>query len=98
MSLTDLNIFSINEWRKIQFIGIQNYARIVQDPVFWRALWNTLYFTGVGVPLTIGVSLLAAVALNQNSSGETVLPHRALLAPGHDHRGGRRGLALDVQF
>lgn len=65
MSLTDLNIFSINEWRKIQFIGIENYARIVQDPVFWRALWNTLYFTGVGVPLTIGVSLLAAVALNQ---------------------------------
>lgn len=65
MSLTDLNIFSINAWHRTQFIGIENYAKIIQDPVFWRALWNTLYFAGVGVPLTIAVSLLAAVALNQ---------------------------------
>jgi ABC-type sugar transport system permease subunit/ABC-type glycerol-3-phosphate transport system substrate-binding protein len=67
ISLTDLNIFSINEWTRMQFIGIENYGKIVQDPVFWRALLNTLYFTGVGVPLTVLVSLLAAVALNQRT-------------------------------
>lgn len=67
ISLTDLNIFSINEWTRMQFIGIENYGKIRQDPVFWRALWNTLYFTGVGVPLTVMVSLLAAVALNQRT-------------------------------
>ncbi|HRY30568.1 MAG TPA: extracellular solute-binding protein, partial [Elusimicrobiota bacterium] len=65
MSLTDLNIFSINQWSRIQFVGWQNYLRILQDPLFWKSLWNTLYFAGVGVPLTIAVSLLAAVALNQ---------------------------------
>jgi ABC-type sugar transport system permease subunit len=41
ISLTDLNIFSINEWARMQFIGIENYAKIVKDPIFWRALINT---------------------------------------------------------
>ena len=81
MSLTDIDIFSINKWRDVQFIGVNNYLRIVQDPVFWRSLWNTLYFAGIGVPLTIGVSLLAAVALNQKFVRGKALFRVALFAP-----------------
>lgn len=81
MSLTDLNIFSINRWKDIQFIGLSNYAHIIQDPVFWRSLWNTLYFAGLGVPLTIGVSLLAAVALNQKFVKAKPLFRVSLFAP-----------------
>jgi len=81
MSLTDLNIFSLNQWDKTQFIGIQNYLQILQDSVFWRALWNTLYFAGVGVPLTIAVSLLAAVALNHRVVKCKPLFRMALFAP-----------------
>ena len=33
--------------------GLRNYVRMVQDPVFWKAIWNTLYLTGLGVPLSI---------------------------------------------
>jgi ABC-type sugar transport system permease subunit/ABC-type glycerol-3-phosphate transport system substrate-binding protein len=65
MSLTDLNVFSINQWNRINFVGLENYLKTVQDPLFWKSLWNTLYFAGIGVPLTIAVSLAAAVALNQ---------------------------------
>ncbi len=81
MSLTDINIFSINKWSQVQFIGMANYVRIVQDPVFWRSLWNTLYFAGIGVPLTIGVSLLAAVGLNQKFVQGKPLFRAALFAP-----------------
>jgi ABC-type sugar transport system permease subunit/ABC-type glycerol-3-phosphate transport system substrate-binding protein len=81
ISLTDLNIFSINEWTRMQFIGIENYGKILQDPVFWRALWNTLYFTGIGVPLTVLVSLLAAVALNQRTVKLKSLFRMSFFAP-----------------
>jgi multiple sugar transport system permease protein len=81
ISLTDLNIFSINEWTRMQFIGIENYGKILQDPVFWRALWNTLYFTGIGVPLTVLVSLLAAVALNQRTVKMKSLFRMSFFAP-----------------
>lgn len=81
ISLTDLNIFSINEWTRMQFIGIENYGRILQDPIFWRALWNTLFFTAVGVPLTITVSLLAAVALNQRMVKMKSLFRMSFFAP-----------------
>lgn len=81
ISLTDLNIFSINEWTRMQFIGIENYGKIVQDPVFWHSLWNTLYFTGVGVPLTVAVSLLAAVALNQRTVKLKPLFRMSFFAP-----------------
>jgi multiple sugar transport system substrate-binding protein len=65
MSLTDLNIFNLTRWGDIRFIGWDNYERTFLDPIFWKSLWNTLYFAGFGVPLTIAASLLAAVALNQ---------------------------------
>ena len=81
ISLTDLNIFSINEWARMHFIGIENYAKIVQDPVFWRALLNTIYFTFVGVPLTVIVSLLAAVALNQRTVKLKPLFRMSFFAP-----------------
>jgi ABC-type sugar transport system permease subunit/ABC-type glycerol-3-phosphate transport system substrate-binding protein len=81
ISLTDLNIFSINEWTRMQFIGIENYGKILRDPVFWRALLNTIYFTFVGVPLTVLVSLLAAVALNQRTVKMKSLFRMSFFAP-----------------
>ena len=37
---------------------------LLQDPLFWKALGNTLYFVVVGVPLSIAVSLGAALLLH----------------------------------
>ncbi len=36
----------------------------VPDPQFLRSLWTTAYFVIVGIPLTMGVALALAVALN----------------------------------
>lgn len=64
MSFTDLNIYSLGDWRAAEVIGLANYAALVQDGLFWRALLNTFYFVVVGVPLTILSALVAAIALN----------------------------------
>jgi multiple sugar transport system permease protein len=52
-----------------QFIGLANYLTVVRDPVFWKSLLNTCWYILFEVPCTIGVSLLAAVLLNQRIRG-----------------------------
>lgn len=54
------------------FAGLANYARLVRDPVFWRAALTTGLFTVVVVPVSMGVGLALAVLMN------SVLPARGL--------------------
>ncbi|NIA14024.1 MAG: ABC transporter permease subunit [Nitrospiraceae bacterium] len=52
------------------FVGLDNYGRMFRhDPLFWKSLWNTLYYAGFSVPLGICVSLLLAVLLNVKVRG-----------------------------
>jgi multiple sugar transport system permease protein len=56
-----------------QFIGLQNYVYMVTgDPIFWKVLGNTLYYSAVQVPLNIVVALGLAIALNQKLRGVVV--------------------------
>lgn len=64
MSLTNWNLSCINNAGLISFVGLENYAKLLNDPLFWKSLGATLYFVLAGAPLSIFVSLLAAVALN----------------------------------
>ncbi|HEY0139955.1 MAG TPA: sugar ABC transporter permease [Thermoanaerobaculia bacterium] len=64
LSLTDFDIYSVGNAADTRFVGARNYAAMLQNPVFWRALGNTLYFSLVGGPLTILVALVAALFLN----------------------------------
>jgi len=47
------------------FIGVQNYGRMVGDPLFWKAASVTLYYTLLAVPLGVVVSMVLAMAMNQ---------------------------------
>jgi multiple sugar transport system permease protein len=47
-----------------QWVGLGNYGALLQDPLFWISLRNTVIYTVVSVPLSIVLSLLLAVALN----------------------------------
>lgn len=64
MSLTDFDLYALSDARNLRFIGFENYARLLGEPLFWKALGNTLYFVALGVPLSIGLSLLAALLVN----------------------------------
>ena len=65
LSFTSFSIGNIHDWSTTQFVGLDNYSKLFGDDVFIRALRNTAYFVVVGVPCTIVLGLLLAVALNQ---------------------------------
>jgi multiple sugar transport system permease protein len=49
--------------------GLANYRELLADPLFWRVLSNTAIYTFFTVPLSIGLGLALAVALNQRLVG-----------------------------
>ena len=64
LSLTDFDIYAVANRHHLRWLWGENYARLLRDPLFWVALRNTAYFVLVGGPLSIAVSLGAALLLN----------------------------------
>ncbi|WP_435737609.1 sugar ABC transporter permease [Cellulosimicrobium sp. PMB13] len=60
LSFTDYDV--IND---PTFVGLENYQEMVQDPKVSLALWNTLVYTVLQVPLYTVVGLGLALLLNQ---------------------------------
>jgi multiple sugar transport system permease protein len=81
MSLTDFDIYALADIRNLRFVGLSNYVQLLQTPLFWQAFGNTLYFVVVGVPLSIGVSLGAALLLHSRLARFKTLFRTALFAP-----------------
>lgn len=58
---------SFYEWDLIgspEFVGMGNYSRLFDDPLFYKSIWNTLYYAALSVPLSIIMSLSIALLLN----------------------------------
>lgn len=64
LSLTDYSLLSAPN-----FIGLANYTRLVQDPLFYQTMVNTIYFGVASVVLSVVFTLLIALLLNQNVHG-----------------------------
>ncbi len=64
LSFTDFDIYALGRLDRLRFIGLDNYRRLLNDPMFWTALSNTLYFVVAGGPLSVLVSLGAALLVN----------------------------------
>ena len=45
------------------FVGLGNYARVVHNPVFWIAMWNTLRYVLMVVPAGVAISLVMAILI-----------------------------------
>jgi multiple sugar transport system permease protein len=54
----------------LEWVGLQNYAALLKDDLFWQSLYNTLYMVAIGVPLTLLVSFFCAVLLNLKVRGQ----------------------------
>ena len=81
LSLTDFDLYALADWRNLRFVGFGNYTELLQTPLFWKSLGNTFYFVIVGVPLSIGVSLGAALLLNAPVARFRAFFRTALFAP-----------------
>lgn len=57
--------------RPLEWVGLQNYANLFHDKLFWTSLSNTLYMVILGVPLTLLASFLCAVLLNLKVRGQS---------------------------
>lgn len=64
LSMTNWNMMSPPHW-----IGLANYVAIFQDPMFYKALEVSLYYTLVGVPLQVLLSFLIGVLMNTRVRG-----------------------------
>jgi multiple sugar transport system permease protein len=64
LSLTDFDLYALADRNNARFVALGNYRRLVNEPLFWTSLHNTLYFVLVGGPLTVVVSLGAALLVS----------------------------------
>jgi multiple sugar transport system permease protein len=51
-----------------EFVGLRLYEKVLTDPTFWTAVSNTLQLLLISVPMTVILSLAAALGLNRISS------------------------------
>ena len=81
MSLTDFDIYALADLRNLRLVGLRNYARLLETPLFWQAFGNTLYFVVIGVPLSIATSFGAALLLHSRLVRFRAFFRTALFAP-----------------
>jgi multiple sugar transport system permease protein len=68
MSFTDVRI-----GRPGVFIGVENYAWMLDDPVFWMSVFNTMLYTVVASVVKFAVGLYLALLLNKHMPFKAVI-------------------------
>lgn len=57
---------------KPEFIGLENYIKLLHNPIFYKVLWNTFIYLFVAVPILAIFPLFLAVLINQKIRGVTL--------------------------
>lgn len=53
------------------FVGLKNYQKVFGDGEIWQALWNTIKYAIVEVPISVVLGLFLAVLLNKKMKGRS---------------------------
>lgn len=67
--------YSLTQYDLLQtptFIGIDNYVQLAADPKMLTAIYNTLYYMALWIPLNIALSIAVALLLNLKVRGMAV--------------------------
>jgi len=59
--------------RPAVFVGLDNYRNLVEDPIFWQALQNNLWYALGTIPLSIVLALVMAIWVNGRIRGRGFL-------------------------
>jgi multiple sugar transport system permease protein len=73
LSLTDFDLYALADMHNLRFVGLDNYRDVLTTPLFWKSLFNTLYF--------VAASLGAAMLLNSPLARFRGFFRTALFAP-----------------
>ncbi len=77
ISLTNLHLLKANQ---VRFVGFENYTKLPKDPVFWRALLNTVIFVSLAVNIEFLLGLGLAHLIFATTRGKEVV-RTAIMAP-----------------
>ena len=55
------------------FVGMENYALMMDDPVFWQAFFNNLWFALGTIPVSIALAIMMALWVNDRLFGRGLL-------------------------
>jgi multiple sugar transport system permease protein len=72
LSFSQYSGFGVPTW-----IGLDNYTQLLSDGVFWKSLYNTVYYMALAVPMGIVAAMVIAIAMNQNVREVSI--YRAIL-------------------
>ena len=65
------SFFDANMGKEDVFIGFANYVELTNDPIFWKALANTMIIVLVSVPITCAFSLWVASIISKMKVAST---------------------------
>ena len=49
------------------FIGLKNYIDLAKSPLFWKIMWNTIYFSLITIVPSLVIGLLLALLVNRKN-------------------------------
>lgn len=68
-----LSFFRWDGLSDMHFIALQNYINLLHDPLFWKALWNTLFIGIIAhIPILLGGLVLAYILNTRLVKGENI--------------------------
>ena len=56
-----------------EFVGLENFQRLANDPIFYRVVWNTVWYTAVTTVFKLGLGLWLALLLNRSFRGKAYI-------------------------
>lgn len=59
--------------RPSRFVGLDNYDRLFDDPVFWKVLGNNLWFALGTIPVSIALAIVMALFVNRAFTGRSLV-------------------------
>jgi multiple sugar transport system permease protein len=68
LAFTDTTIGRSGKW-----VGIENFEFLMDDPLFWRAVFYSVFYTSVATVLKFGLGLWLALLLNNHLPFKTIL-------------------------
>jgi multiple sugar transport system permease protein len=81
LSFTDFDLYALADPANLRVVGLRNYQALLETPLFWQALGNTVLFVVLGVPLSLTASLGAALLIDSPLARTRGWFRTALFAP-----------------